>query len=127
MIYHHLNGVAAGVVQSFQNCLQENQISPDTMWFSWLTRQRSNECIDCKEDVAKVGVIGMSKGGLEGFLAKRQTLLNDIDLGNKKKIEIVNAFLPVKHLNVDRVAETISNLRKRKSGGTSIFDGLWGR
>lgn len=37
--HDHLNGAAAGVVQSFQNCLQENQ-SVQMMWFSWLTRQR---------------------------------------------------------------------------------------
>ena len=113
-IHDHLNGVAAGVVQSFQNCLQENQISPDDVVFvAHSTTQATNALIE--GDVAKVGVIGMSKGGLEGFLAKRQTRLNDIDLGNKKKIEIVNAFLPVKHLNVDRVAETISNLEKEKA------------
>lgn len=112
--HDHLNGVAAGVVQSFQNCLQENQISPDDVVFvAHSTTQATNALIE--GDVAKVGVIGMSKGGLEGFLAKRQTRLNDIDLGNKKKIEIVNAFLPVKHLNVDRVAETISNLEKEKA------------
>lgn len=112
--HDHLNGVAAGVVQSFQNCLQENQISPDDVVFvAHSTTQATNALIE--GDVAKVGVIGMSKGGLEGFLAKRQTRLNDIDLGNKKKIEVVNAFLPVKHLNVDRVAETISNLEKEKA------------
>ena len=112
--HDHLNGVAAGVVQSFQNCLQENQISPDDVVFvAHSTMQATNALIE--GDVAKVGVIGMSKGGLEGFLAKRQTRLNDIDLGNKKKIEVVNAFLPVKHLNVDRVAETISNLEKEKA------------
>lgn len=82
--HDHLNGVAAGVVQSFQNCLQENQISPDDVVFvAHSTTQATNALIE--GDVAKVGVIGMSKGGLEGFLAKRQTRLNDIDLGNKKK------------------------------------------
>uniref|UniRef100_UPI00292DB9C3 DUF3378 domain-containing protein n=1 Tax=Enterococcus faecium TaxID=1352 RepID=UPI00292DB9C3 len=33
----------------------------------------------------------------------------------KKKIEIVNAFLPVKNLNVDRVSETISSLERERA------------
>ncbi|MFS1096630.1 hydantoinase/oxoprolinase family protein [Enterococcus faecium] len=109
-----VRGVAAGVVQSFQNCLRENNISPeDVVFVAHSTTQATNALIE--GDVAKVGVIGMAKGGLEGFLAKRQTRLNDIDLGNKKKIEIVNAFLPVKHLNVDRVSETISSLERERA------------
>ena len=54
----------------FKNCLQENQISPDDVVFvAHSTTQATNALIE--GDVAKVGVIGMSKGGLEGFLAKR--------------------------------------------------------
>lgn len=102
-------GVAAGVVRSFQNCLKENNISPDDVVFvAHSTTQATNALIE--GDVAKVGVIGMSKGGIEGFLAKRQTRLNDIDLGNNKKIEIINSFIPVKQLSMDRVEETIGNL-----------------
>ena len=81
-------GVAAGVVKSFQNCLTENNISPsDVVFVAHSTTQATNALIE--GDVATVGVIGMAKGGLEGFLAKRQTRLDDIDLGNQKKIKIV--------------------------------------
>lgn len=104
-------GVAAGVVDSFQNCLRENQISPDDVVFvAHSTTQATNALIE--GDVAKVGVIGMAKGGIEGWLAKRQTRLNDIDLGNSKKIEIVNDFVPLKQLSMNRVEESIKGLEQ---------------
>lgn len=40
--------------------------------------------------------------------------MNDIDLGNKKKIEIVNVFLFVKYLNVDCVLEMIFFLERER-------------
>lgn len=104
-------GVAAGVVDSFQNCLRENQISPeDVVFVAHSTTQATNALIE--GDVAKVGVIGMAKGGIEGWLAKRQTRLNDIDLGNSKKIEIVNDFVPLKQLSMQRVEESIKGLEQ---------------
>ncbi|WP_086348823.1 hydantoinase/oxoprolinase family protein [Candidatus Enterococcus clewellii] len=110
-------GVAKGVVQSFQNCLTENNISPDDVVFvAHSTTQATNALIE--GDVAKVGVIGMSKGGLEGFLAKRQTKLDDIDLGNNKKIKIVNSYIPLKQLSVPKVEETILQL---ESDGAKVL------
>lgn len=102
-------GVAAGVVKSFQNCLNEHDIDPeDVVFVAHSTTQATNALIE--GDVAKVGVIGMARGGLEGFLAKRQTRLADIDLGNEKKISIVNDFIKVKQLNEQSVEETINHL-----------------
>lgn len=104
-------GVAAGVVKSFENCLNENGISPDDVVFvAHSTTQATNALIE--GDVATVGVIGMAKGGLEGFLAKKQTRLDDIDLGNQKKIKIVNDFINVKKMNKAVVEETINNLQQ---------------
>ncbi len=102
-------GVAAGVVRSFHNCLSENNISPeDVVFVAHSTTQATNALIE--GDVATVGVIGMSKGGVEGWLAKRQTSLNDVDLGNGKKISIVNSFIPLKQLKESKVKEVIENL-----------------
>ena len=104
-------GVAAGVVKSFENCLNENGISPDDVVFvAHSTTQATNALIE--GDVATVGVIGMAKGGLEGFLAKKQTKLDDIDLGNQKKIKIVNDFINVKKMNMAVVEDTINSMQK---------------
>lgn len=110
-------GVAAGVVKSFQNCLRENQISPeDVVFVAHSTTQATNALIE--GDVAAVGVIGMAKGGLEGILAKKQTRLADIDLGNQKKIKIVNDFLNVKKMEKSAVEKTISEMQK---AGAEVF------
>lgn len=110
-------GVAAGVVKSFQNCLTENSISPsDVVFVAHSTTQATNALIE--GDVATVGVIGMAKGGLEGFLAKRQTRLDDIDLGNQKKIKIVNEFLNVKKMDKSTVEQTIDRMQAQ---GAQVF------
>lgn len=110
-------GVAAGVVKSFQNCLREHNISPDDVVFvAHSTTQATNALIE--GDVATVGVIGMAKGGLEGFLAKRQTKLDDIDLGNQKKIKIVNEFMKVKDLNEGKVESVINSMQEK---GAQVF------
>ena len=102
-------GVAAGVVQSFENCLRENNISPDEVIFvAHSTTQATNALIE--GDVAKVGVLGMAKGGFEGFLAKRQTKLDDIQVAEGKKIQIFNAFLTTKHMEKSTVAAAVDQL-----------------
>lgn len=105
-------GVAAGVVQSFQNCLHEHNISPDDVIFvAHSTTQATNALIE--GDVAQVGVIGMAKGGVEGFLAKRQTNLQDIELAEGKRIRIVNAFISTKHMSRTVVEQTVDDLIAR--------------
>lgn len=93
--HDHATGVAAGVVKCFQNCLEENNIRPeDVVFVAHSTTQATNALIE--GDIAQVGIIGLAKGGLEGWLAKRQTRLQNIDLGNGKEIKIYNSFLNVK-------------------------------
>lgn len=102
-------GVAAGVVKSFQNCLKENNISPEEVVFvAHSTTQATNALIE--GDVATVGVIGMAKGGFEGFLAKRQTHLDDINLDAQKKIKIVNHFINLKKKTDNTIQEAIETV-----------------
>ena len=60
-------GVAAGVVQAFQNCLKENQIDPkDVIFVAHSTTQATNALIE--GDVAHVGVVGVGPKGVEDGL-----------------------------------------------------------
>ncbi len=64
-------GVAAGVVQSFENCMKENNIAPeDVVFVAHSTTQATNSFVE--GDVANVGIIGVAGGGIEGLLAKPQ-------------------------------------------------------
>lgn len=111
------SGVAAGVVQAFENCLKENNIDPeDVVFVAHSTTQATNALIE--GDVAKVGVIGSSQGGLEGILAKAQTKLKDIDLGSGRKIEICNEFIKENNLNHDSIRKAAEKL---KAEGAQVF------
>lgn len=105
-------GVAAGVVQSFETCLKQNNITPDEVVFvAHSTTQATNALIE--GDVAPVGVIGMAKGGVEGFLAKRQTRLDDIQLDEKKSIKIYSEFLPLKQCSEANIKQVIEHLKAK--------------
>lgn len=104
-------GVAAGVVQSFKNCMAENGIAPDDVVFvAHSTTQATNAFIE--GDVAPVGVIGVAGGGLEGFLAKRQLALKDIVLDEKvgRKIPVHNTFIKKKELSDANIEAAIKDL-----------------
>lgn len=111
------SGVARGVVQAFENCMKENDISPeDVIFVAHSTTQATNALIE--GDVAKVGVIGTSSGGLVGVLAKAQTKLKDIDLGAGRKIHIKNAFISEKKLNHDSIVQAAEKLKQE---GAEVF------
>lgn len=112
--HDHISGVAAGVVESFQNCLTENNINPkDVVFVAHSTTQATNALIE--GDVAKVGVIGIARKGLEARLAKGQTRIKDVDLGAGKKIETLNDFIRIKDLEKNpekfSIEKTVSGLR----------------
>lgn len=102
-------GVALGVVEAFQKCVADNNIKPEEVVFvAHSTTQATNALIE--GDVAKVGVIGLGGGGLGGWLVKRQTAIKDIDLGNGKKIEVVNAYIKLKEFTEKKAEEVIDSL-----------------
>ncbi len=93
--HHHPKGVAQGVIDAFKKCIEKNNISPDEVIFiAHSTTQATNALIE--GDVAKVGIIGMGGGGLSGWMVKRQTRLQNIDLGNNKKIEVSSRYINIK-------------------------------
>lgn len=102
-------GVAAGVVKVFINCLHENAIDPkDVVFVAHSTTQATNALLE--GDVANVGVIGVAKGGLEGYLAKKQTRVDDINLGTGKIIKIMNTFIKRKQLTEKNITNAIDSL-----------------
>jgi len=116
--HDHKDGVAAGVVLSFQNCLKDGGIAPDEVIFvAHSTTQATNAFIE--GDVAQVGVIGVSGGGLEGMLAKPQLHIKDIVMDEKvgRKITVHNEFIKKKKLSEESVSAAIQSL---VSKGTQV-------
>lgn len=110
--HDHESGVAAGVVQAFQNCLHENNIDPeDVIFVAHSTTQATNALIE--GDVATVGVIGMGQKGIESLFAKYQTGLKDIDLGSGRKIKIVNRYIKSEDISDQTVTEAVNDLKSR--------------
>ncbi|WP_024735150.1 hydantoinase/oxoprolinase family protein [Enterocloster asparagiformis] len=105
-------GVAAGVVITFRNVLRERHISPeDVIFVAHSTTQATNALVE--GDVANVGIIGVAGGGLEGFLAKRQVHIDDIEIAAGKMIKILNCFIRKKELTDQRIREELEKLRGR--------------
>lgn len=103
------HGVAQGVVESFENCMKENNITADEIFFvAHSTTQATNALLE--GDVAKVGVIGTAKGWFTSKLAKRQLNIDDIDLGTGRFIELENKFVRGEHLDDATISKTIADL-----------------
>lgn len=105
-------GVALGVVQSFIYCMKENGIAPeDVVFVAHSTTQATNAFIE--GDVAKVGIIGVAGGGLEGLLAKKQLNIDDVVLDPKfdRRIKIFNEYIPKKKLNDETIDSAIEHLK----------------
>ena len=104
------DGVAAGVVKAFKNCLDENGITPEEVVFvAHSTTQATNALIE--GDVACVGILGMGTRNIGSLMAKVQTALRDINLGNGRKIHIVHKYLSEKNINRTNVTKAIQSLK----------------
>ncbi len=104
------NGVADGVVESFSKCLKDNNISPeDVVFVAHSTTQATNALLE--GDVANVGIFAVGAGGLEGFLAKKQSNIPDIDLGTGRHIHTCNTYIKKKQLNEKLIQDTIKQLK----------------
>lgn len=110
--HYHQAGVAAGVVEAFERCLNENNIDPEEVIFvAHSTTQATNALIE--GDVANVGIVGMSGGGLEGFLARRQLRMKNIEITPGRQIKVFNTYIPRKELTKERVTSEIKSLKNR--------------
>ncbi|MBU9726007.1 hydantoinase/oxoprolinase family protein [Diplocloster modestus] len=108
--HDHELGVAAGVIECFENCLTKNNIDPkDVVFIAHSTTQATNALLE--GDVAKVGILAMGGGGLEGILARKQSRIGDIDLGTGRRIETCHTFLKNKEITEDRVEQEIGCLQ----------------
>ncbi|MEM1485774.1 hydantoinase/oxoprolinase family protein [Oscillospiraceae bacterium PP1C4] len=107
--HDHKMGVAAGVIECFENCLTKNNIHPDDVIFiAHSTTQATNALLE--GDVAKVGIIGIGAGGLEGMLAKKQSRIPDIDLGTGRKIHVCHTYMKLKQVTPKGIEAEIDKL-----------------
>ena len=107
--HDHEMGVAAGVIQCFEECLVKNNISPDDVVFiAHSTTQATNALLE--GDVAKAGILGMGPGGIGGMLSKKQSAIDDIDLGTGRKIETCHTYLKQKKVTPETISESIDIL-----------------
>ena len=113
--HDHEMGVAAGVIECFENCLDKNNINPnDVVFIAHSTTQATNALLE--GDVVKAGILGMAKGGLEGLLAKSQSKIPDIDLGTNRYIHTAHTFLKLKQINEQSVSDAIDLLKDEGAG-----------
>lgn len=110
-------GVSAGVIEAFHKCLDENNISPnDVIFIAHSTTQATNALLE--GDVAETGIIGMGKGGFEGFLARRQSNIKDITLDDSgiRKIKTHHRYINRKDYSPEKVEEVIAELKNDGAG-----------
>lgn len=106
-------GVAEGVANSFLKCLSEFDIAAEEVVFvAHSTTQATNALLE--GDVAKIGIISTAKSGIEGWLARPQTNLKDIDLGTGRSIYVTSRFISQKKFTEEEIEKVIDELLEEK-------------
>jgi len=104
-------GVSKGVIESFEKCLTDNNIDPeDVVFIAHSTTQATNALLE--GDVAKIGIIGISRGGIVGWLSRIQGNIADIklDSSGKQQIHSVYRYIKEKDFSEDLINQTIDEL-----------------
>ncbi len=105
-------GVARGVVEVFQRALEGYGIDPGAVVFlAHSTTQATNALLE--GDVAPVGIVGMGGGVVEGFLARRGTAVEDLELAPGRRLTAFHAFLDRRQLSRDAIRAAIQGLIAR--------------
>lgn len=105
-------GVATGVVECFQKCLRDNDISPDDVIFlAHSTTQATNALLE--GDVANVGIVSTGGSGITSLLVKGQTKLGNLPLVTGRHIETKTNYISEKELSKEKIRDVIRNLAKQ--------------
>ena len=77
-------GVAEGVLQSFQKCLEEHSLDiEDVVFVAHSTTQATNSLLE--GDVAKLALITGSQRGISSYFIRRQGHIRSIPLTKEKE------------------------------------------
>ncbi|MFN0087706.1 MAG: hydantoinase/oxoprolinase family protein [Blastocatellia bacterium] len=88
-------GVALGIVTALERVMEKFGLAPeDVSFIAHSTTQATNALLE--GDVAEVGVIGSGRG-LEGWLARRATLVPPIALTPSRSLRAHHAFIPTRN------------------------------
>ncbi len=110
-------GVAAGVVECFKKCLEENGIAPeDVIFLAHSTTQATNALLE--GDVARVGILVTGGRGISELLAKSQTKLGNLPLVTGRYIETISDYIEREKLTEETAREAV---RKMKDKGSEII------
>ncbi|MBK9291851.1 MAG: hydantoinase [Bacteroidetes bacterium] len=110
-------GVAEGVVASMKKLIEKTGILPEEIvLIAHSTTQATNALLE--GDVAPVGVLAFGKG-LEGRLARRQALLDDIELAPGKILPVSFSFFDTNSDVSERQVEVA--IQKMQAEGAKVF------